>query len=156
MNDRQQQIREELARLDTRRRRLRKELRGYKAERIGTVIRKGRGCRDRDEELKARRGYTNPSSYVRRDGSEVLKGEDWKKRVEELRERSGGRCEHQEPTPDNPRITHRCSMPSRDPHHKIKRSVRRDDRLTNLEDLCRPHHDERDERKPRWSRKVEA
>src|SRR5690349_10812702 len=55
--------------------------------------RKGIGCRDRDEALKAARGYTDPSTVVRRDGSEVLKGKDWERRKEELRNRSKGMCE---------------------------------------------------------------
>src|ERR1700751_4012080 len=74
----------------------RKAEREKKGKRLGHVQRKGRGCRDRDEDLKRQRGYSDPSSFVRRDGSEVLKGADWKKRVAELRERSGGRCEQKE------------------------------------------------------------
>jgi len=112
------------------------------------------GSRDRDEELKQKRGYTNPSTYVRRDGSEKLVGEDWKKRKEELRERSGDRCEREFTLPDNPRVMLRCVNDANDAHHKIRRSLRRDDRLSNLEDLCRPHHDEENERKPRWTRRT--
>lgn len=139
MPDRQQQIREELASLDTRRRRLRKELRGYKAERIGTIIRKGRGSRDRYEELKAQRGYTNPSSYVRRDGSEVLKGEDWKRRKCDLAERSEWRCEYEEPMPDQPRIILRCARRATIPAHVIPRHPKRDDRMENLKHYCKEH-----------------
>jgi len=40
---------------------------------------------NKDAELKEQRGYTNPKSFVRNDGSEVLKGEDWKRRKMELR-----------------------------------------------------------------------
>jgi len=114
--------------------------------------RKGIGCRDRDEALKAQRGYTDPSTYVRRDGSEKLVGEDWRRRVEELRERSGGRCEKRFFLPDSPRVLLRCSREARDPHHRVKRSTRRDDRLSNLEALCAAHHDELDPRKVRSDR----
>jgi hypothetical protein len=95
----------------------------------------------------------NPSTYVRRDGSEKLVGEDWARRVEELRQRSGGRCERFYATPDSPRIKFRCSQEARDPHHKVKRSVKRDDRLSNLEALCAFHHDEEDERKTKWTKR---
>jgi hypothetical protein len=144
------EIRQELAHAEGVVRRLRKQLRKGKREKLGLgPKRKGIGCRDRDEELKAKRGYTNPSTFVRRDGSEKLVGEDWDKRVEEIRERSGGRCEREYATPDNPRVKIRCCMEARDPHHKIKRSIRRDDRASNLEALCPIHHDEEDGRKVR-------
>lgn len=146
MTDRIRQLTSEL-------RRLRKAERKKKARRLAIPWRRGRGSRDRDEELRKQRGYTDLSTYVRRDGSEVLKGADWRQRVEELRERSGGRCEHEEATPDNPRVMHRCSMAARDPHHKIRRSLRRDDRLENLLHVCRPHHDDADDRNPKWTKR---
>jgi len=92
---------------------------------------KGRGCRvsDRDEEAKRRLGYTNPRSFVRRDGSEVLFGEDWQVRRREAFERSGHWC--QWPA---------CGLWADDPDHIVKRSKYRDDRLTNLRALCRYHH----------------
>jgi hypothetical protein len=131
----------------------RKARRKRKGSRLGFVRRKGIGCRDRDEQEKIRRGYTDPSSYVQRDGSEKLVGEDWRRRVEELRERSGGRCERRYTTPDAPRMVFRCCMEARDPHHKVKRSIRRDDRLSNLEALCPAHHDEEDGRKVKWTQR---
>lgn len=118
------------------------------------VKREGRGCAGylRDSAAKERLGYKNPSSFVRLDGSEVLKGEDWRKRVEELRQRSGGRCEHiGKHSNIGMQFKRRCVVPARDPHHKIKRSRRRDDRLSNLEHLCGFHHDLEDERKTRFT-----
>jgi hypothetical protein len=146
----------EIRELRSRLRRLEKAERKKKGIRLGYVQRKGIGCQDRDEQEKIRRGYTDPSSYVRRDGSEKLVGEDWRRRVEELSERSGGRCEREGVNPDQPRLFLRCSRKARDPHHKVKRSVRRDDRLSNLEALCEFHHDELDPRKPRWTQRESA
>lgn len=105
---------------------------------------KGRGCRvsDRDEAAKARLGYTNPRSFVRLDGSEVLYGEDWKKRKQEIWERGAGRCERLIcPGGPSDAPMKRCQTEMHDPHHIIKRSKRRDDRTVNLVGLCRMHHD---------------
>ena len=106
----------------------------------------------RDPDAKRRRGYTDRKTYVRVDGSEVLFRKDWKRRVAELAERSGGRCE------EIMQVNHadgggfeRCHSAAVDPHHKVKRSKRRDDRIENLEHLCRYHHDRKDNRKVRWS-----
>jgi hypothetical protein len=132
---------------------LRKQARKEAAGRLGHAKRHGVGSRDRDEELKAKRGYTDPSTYVRRDGSEKLVGEDWKKRVLELRQRSGGICEARTIYQDD---NYRCQAPATDPHHVIRRSVRRDDRLSNLRHLCRFHHDDLDQRKPRWAKRGTA
>lgn len=96
---------------------------------------KGRGCRvsDRDEAAKVRLGYTDPRSYVRRDGSEVLYGEDWKQRKEELWKRADGRCEYVCPHS-------RCgSMAVIPAHYPRPRHPRRDDRLTNLKAYCETH-----------------
>ena len=145
---------ERIRQLTSELRRLRKAERKKKAHRLAIPWRRGQGSRDRDEELKRQRGYTDPSSYVRRDGSEVLKGADWRRRVEELRERSAGRCEHEEATPDNPRVMHRCTMMARDPDHTVKRSLKRDDRLSNLKHLCAGHHSEKHpEFKPKWTKR---
>lgn len=117
---------------------------------------RGRNCVAwlRDESEKQRRGYTDPRSFVRRDGSEVLHGVDWIRRKQELGERSGGRCE-QEVCPAGPSDApmERCKSQADDPHHKVPRSKKRDDRLSNLEHLCRWHHDLLDRRKPRWTPK---
>lgn len=142
-------IRAELGALELRVRHLRKELRKRKCGRLGHVIRRGMGSRDRDEDLKRTRGYTDPSSYVRRDGSEKLVGEDWRARKAELWYRSGGLCEANSGEFGG---FDRCCKPAIDPHHLTRRSVRRDDRLTNLQALCRFHHDLLDPRNTRWSK----
>jgi hypothetical protein len=113
--------------------------------------------RNRDEEAKQRLGYTDPKSYVRLDGSEVLYNADWKKRKEELRERSFGRCERIVEIRGNSAGEIRCRSEARDPDHVVKRSIRRDDRLTNLEHLCGLHHDlKHPEFKPRWTKHQET
>ena len=99
---------------------------------------RGMGCRigERDDALKAARGYVEPGSFVRRDGSERLVGRDWRMRVEELRQRAGGgRCER-----IGPLTGQRCYNQGCDPDHKVKRSRYRDDRMQNLEWLCRDCH----------------
>jgi hypothetical protein len=105
------------------------------------------GCRasNRDDTLKAQRGYTG-KSYVRLDGSEVLYGADWERRKLELWERAGGQCEQKTS------FRHRCKSPADDPHHIKQRSKGRDDRIENLLALCRFHHNQLDRRKPKWSK----
>lgn len=114
-------------------------------------------------ELKAERGYVEAKSYVRNDGSEVLVGRDWTARKKELWERCGGRCEKQVPKGRegkqilelskktvvfaHPSYFERCRSEAHDPHHKIPRWPKRDDRLSNLVALCRLHHGLEDERK---------
>ena len=96
--------------------------------------------------------FTDPRSYVRRDGSEVLYRDDWKRRVAELDDRSGGRCEHN-PFPENEDM--RCARQAADPDHIVKRSKRRDDRLSNLRALCRYHHNLRHpEKQPQWTKRA--
>ena len=109
--------------------------------------RKGRGCRvsNRDDAEKQKRGYTDPRSYVRLDGSEVLYGNDWILRKQQLGERSGGRCELI--------IGGRCRAIADDAHHIIPRSQYRDDSLEALLHVCRWHHQHTDKRQPRWSKR---
>lgn len=132
---------------------LRRELRQRKGERLGHVKRKGMGSRDRDEDLKRTRGYTDPSSYVRRDfgGTEKLVGQDWLERKVELFMRSNGGCERVsilgKPHAEG------CDYRGTEAHHIVKRSIRRDDRLENLANLSHACHAAEDERKPRWSKK---
>lgn len=127
----------------------RKLLRERKRQALGLPKRaRGKLCRpvDRDEAAKIRRGYTNSRSYVRLDGSEVLYGEDWGKRKAELWARAEGRCE---------RLVNtcldlggeKCDLEGHDPDHVKSRWPRRDDRLANLELLCRIHHQLKDSRK---------
>ena len=109
---------------------------------------KGRNCRpaDRDEAEKQRRGYTNPRSFVRLDGSEVLHGIDWIERVCAVQERANNQCEatnHAE----------LCGRLGSDAHHVIPRSRGRDDRMSNLLWLSRFCHIAEDPRKVKWSRK---
>jgi 5-methylcytosine-specific restriction endonuclease McrA len=102
----------------------------------------------RDNEAKVIRGYREKDSIVWPDGREKLVGRDWKARKLELWTRSGGRCEG-----DNPhgRCLCRFSLKEMHPHHKVKRSVLRDDRIENLEALCFICHDKRHaDRKPRF------
>ena len=113
---------------------------------------------NRDPEEKRRRGYSDPKSFVRIDGSEVLHGWDWTTRKEELFKRCKGKCEWiVDAGLDGAVImVYACGKDIADPHHIKPRSKGRDDRLSNLQALCRYHHDLLDKRKPRWSRKVEA
>lgn len=82
-----------------------------------------------------------------KDGRERLVGLDWRNRVKELWERCGGKCEWIDwPSLNVQRL---CCREAQDPHHIVKRSVLRDDRLSNLQALCRYHHDLLDNRKIR-------
>ena len=100
----------------------------------------------RDEVEKKLRGYREKDSIVRPDGSEILVGRDWKQRKRELAERCGGRCEHMISDIE------RCPAEATDPHHVKARSKGRDDRLTNLQGLCHPHHEMLDWKKLHWTR----
>jgi len=108
-----------------------------------------------DNEAKKRLGYTDPRSKVRPDGSEILYGKDWSRRKQELWDRAQGRCEQFVPV-NFGQVTIReeqCRSEAHDPHHLIKRSKKRDDRLANLRALCRLHHDLLDSRKVKWTKK---
>lgn len=107
----------------------------------------------RDRQATIDKQFLDPRSYVTLDGREVLYGEDWKARVEDLRLRSGGYCEWQYVKLSIKDQVVRCSSQAQDPHHVKPRSKGRDDRLENLQALCRYHHDLLDKRKPRWSKK---
>jgi hypothetical protein len=96
------------------------------------------GIMNKSPELKAQRGYTEAGSFVRPDGSEVLKGKDWQRRKVQLRHRSGGQCEYEL----RPGI--RCQDDAADPCHVIPRHPTRDDRLTNLKHGCRACHERHD------------
>ena len=120
-------------------------------------------ARKKNPQLKAMRGYTDKKSFVRNDGSEVLHGKDWDKRKWELGERCLGHCEY---VPYRQEWIqgigwlyagiNRCPMPADDPHHIKPRSKGRDDRLSNLQALCRYHHDLLDRRKPKWRKHAKA
>lgn len=96
---------------------------------------------NKSQELKECRGYIEDGSFVRLDGSEVLKGSDWKRRKRELWFRCGGQCEYRYPNGA------RCREDCIDPHHVKPRWPVRNDELSNLIGLCRPHHNLLDGRK---------
>lgn len=101
-----------------------------------------------DRQATEAAGFSDPKSYVAKDGREVLKGEDWERRKRILWERADGRCEefmaaglgseHLTPL--------RCGCDGTEPHHIIRRSEKRDDRLLNLQLLCHFHHSLKDKR----------
>lgn len=115
--------------------------------------------KDRSEELKKARGYTDPKSFVRIDGSEVLHNQDWRNRKMELAERSGGICEYVEgPDPFNP-LTWRCARSATIPAHIEPRYPRRDDRMNNLRHYCYEHDrltEKQSWRKTRFGEKVRS
>jgi hypothetical protein len=93
----------------------------------------------RDEVEKKARGYKDKRSKVRPDGSESLYGKDWTKRKAELWARCDGRCEQLVGWGDKASLE-RCRSEAMHPHHVIKRSKKRDDRLSNLLGICALHH----------------
>ena len=103
----------------------------------------------RDPDEKRRRGYTDRKTYVRVDGSEVLHGNDWKRRKVELWHRAGGQCEY------DLRPGIRCVNDGVDPCHVEPRHPMRDDRLCNLKLGCRLCHEKHDKQTPKrklhWS-----
>lgn len=109
----------------------------------------------RDVQETAARHFISPKSYVTKDGREVLYEEDWELRKGELWERSGGKCEFTE-LQVGPDLYMGCRSEAADPHHIVRRSVKRDDRLSNLQALCRFHHDLLDKRKVRWNKRGES
>jgi hypothetical protein len=111
-----------------------------------------------DNEAKKRLGYKHPKSKVRFDGSEVLHGSDWKRRKEELWARCEGRCERIVGVSNDGHylLPIRCQASADDPHHIVPRSKGRDDRLSNLEALCRRHHEMLDWKKVYWRPKLQA
>jgi hypothetical protein len=112
----------------------------------------------RDKQATAKKKFCNPKSYVAPDGREVLYGGDWALRLQELRERCGGRCEHVVDKGidsfTEAAIEIRCKSEAQDPHHVIPRSKKRDDRLGNLLAICRRHHILLDERKIRSDKRA--
>ena len=90
-------------------------------------------------------------SRVYLDGREVLGALDWKKRKLELHHRSQGQCERlavlkREHAPG-------CSRLGEEPHHIVRRSKLRDDRLSNLCNLSHACHRAEDGRETKWSKK---
>lgn len=73
------------------------------------------------------------------DGRQRATGYQWTKRVRELKARAEGWCEADAVIP---RHTVHFIGDYGDPHHIVKRSERRDDRLENLLWICRAAHNE--------------
>lgn len=96
----------------------------------------------RDEQATAAKHFKDPGSFVFKDGREWLEGEDWDNRRFELLQRARGQCEYTWcPAGPSDAPMNRCFKDAQDPHHKILRSIARDDRMSNLLAVCRPHHD---------------
>jgi len=103
-----------------------------------------------DVQAKQERGYISKNTVVYATGREILAGPDWKKRKQELWDRAQGRCEYI--TSDG----ERCRSEGHDPDHIIPRSRgRHDDRIANLQLLCRLHHDLKhpEKNKIHWSKR---
>ena len=84
-----------------------------------------------DFDATAAAGFADSSSHVLQDGREVLRGKDMGLRREEVWKRDRGRCV---------RCQSDVSPVRMHMHHRIRRSHRRDDRLTNVECLCATCH----------------
>ena len=98
----------------------------------------------KDKEATRAAKFKDWRSYVALDGREVLYGGDWNWRVDELDDRCKGQCQG---IVNN----ERCKRSAMHPHHIIKRSHKRDDRLTNLLALCQfCHIAQHPEKQPRW------
>jgi hypothetical protein len=99
--------------------------------------------------LEAR--FDDERSFVFKDGREFLAGLDWKNRVTELEVRSAGKCEMTKIL-GKPHVEG-CFGRAQEPHHIIRRSVARDDRMLNLAGLSHACHDSLDDRKVRSDKK---
>lgn len=108
----------------------------------------------RDVQATAAKRFKDPGSFVFKDGREWLEGKDWDERRFELLQRSRGQCEFWYDAGDE--YAHRCTRDAQDPHHRILRSIRRDDRLSNLLAVCRMHHEQldREQRKQHGKNKI--
>ena len=96
--------------------------------------------------------FSNSNSVVLIGGREILHGLDWERRKMELDERSRGQCEFMIPVANG---FERCRRRAEDPHHVVPRGsngVDRDDRLVNLQALCRRHHQFVDNRRIKWAK----
>ena len=98
----------------------------------------------RDIQATKAKGFADRRSYIDKLGREVLFGEDWNQRRWELLQRCKGFCEY----------FVKCRVTAQDPHHIIPRSKGRDDRLSNLQALCRYHHNLMDKRRPMWTKRA--
>jgi len=104
----------------------------------------------RDVQATEAAHFQDPRSYVAKDGREVLYKEDWEARKDELRMRSGGKCEAM-------LLFGRCMNWAAHPDHIIKRSKARDDRMSNLQALCIGcHRAKHPEKEPRWTKRSQS
>ena len=115
----------------------------------------------RDPEATRAAHFENHLSYIAPDGREVLYGVDWIARKYQVWCRGGGKCEQRLESVVLAKesrwvnVDERCRSEMAHVHHKIKRSKQRDDRLSNLEGLCKLHHElKHPEKMPRWSSSV--
>jgi hypothetical protein len=111
-----------------------------------------------DFEATAARDFTcrHGKSVVLLDGRETLHCTDYTRRVREVEERDGYKC--QWAVGDfNAELYKRCGAPSNGhPHHIVKRSKGRDDRASNLMAICDYHHKiAHPEKQPRFTTSAE-
>ena len=99
----------------------------------------------RDAEATTKAGFRDSRSFVHLDGRWYCYGADMSAQREKCMKRDGGRCV-------------RCgSIFWLEAHHRKPRSRGRDDRVDNLETLCKSDHTQEHGRFPRWTpRTVEA
>lgn len=106
---------------------------------------------NRDIAATVARGFLDPRSYVAADGREILYDQDWQLRVKEVFERDGYMCHWKIETVEPSRESFDgvamyrsviCGRPAEHPHHVIRRSIRHDDRASNLIAICAEHHRE--------------
>ena len=93
----------------------------------------------KDVQATTLKRFKDPGSFVFKDGREWLEGDDWDERRFELLQRSRGQCEYTVSSAMDGHVS-RCRRDAEDPHHRILRSIRRDDRMSNLLAVCRHHH----------------
>lgn len=106
----------------------------------------------RDIQATLGRDFKDPRSYVAADGREILYETDWQARVKEVFARDGYMC-HYKIERESGVIM--CGAPAEHPHHIIRRSIQRDDRLTNLMSICSSHHrDEHPEKSTRFTKRM--
>jgi hypothetical protein len=113
-----------------------------------------------DFEATAARDFTcrHGKSVVLLDGRETLHCTDYTRRVREVEERDGYKCQWSVQAPPLSFFPqHKCNAPSNGhPHHIVKRSKGRDDRASNLMAICDAHHKiAHPEKQPRFTTSAE-
>jgi hypothetical protein len=105
----------------------------------------------KDIQATEARHFSDKRSYVAKAGQDVLYGADWDARKRELLNRSIGLCEMARLKRNH---ASGCSGKCEEPHHIVRRSQQRDDRLSNLVGLSHFCHISLDPRKPRFGEKL--